>query len=388
MAADKLGFMFIYTSPSKLYSRKAIEDALAANGFDPVHMPTLGDSGDKFRSGTSYAIKEFSRDHKKDALNRKVKIKLTDVHVDDTVIQKDIVQEIVKAKTLSGAGSDGDLHENAIEESIAKLTWRRKFGSTVAEKLVVYPKLHPDGSLDTSAWAPGIDYTQLLATLEQTVEEMFDSVTDVQLRAMVRKMLSLELHSRDASPVRGTFFVPADREHRMHDFKDLLNDIDPDIFAQSWTLYDEGNVKAELQAYFEGDMEREVQELLQEMTDAIVAGGAKANKRTRFEAAILDFEKASKAYDGFVGKAKIEAMLTQAKLQLQMVADATSNSKAAREAAKEVNAEKERGLAKLPKGQRAPGGKLHIAQPAAPLIHKPAANAGQIATSGKGLFQS
>lgn len=357
--ADKLGYMFICTAPGGLYDRDKVEKALVDSGFPTTYLPGYGDPADKFRSGTSHAIKQFAKEHKKDAVGRRIKIKLTDVHVDEHVVQKDVVQEIVKAKTLQGAGVDGDLHENVIEESIAKLTWRRKFGTKVEDALVVYPKLLPDGTLDTSAWAPGIDYTILLAQLADDVKAMFNAVTDVQLRAMLRKMIADELHGRDASPVRGTFFIPADRTDELDRFRKLLSDISDGIYGQSWTLYDEGTVKKDLQSYFENDMQAEVDALIAEMNESIKAGGAKANKRTRFEQEIKRFKHAAKQYNGFVNKQRIEAMLLQAELQLNIVSEATQNSKSQREAAKARQKESEVGLAKLPKGQRVSSGPLH-----------------------------
>lgn len=349
---QKIGYLFLYRVPSRLYTRQEIEDVFTHGKFKALcrkdakdgslhvpHIPSAPHDSDAFRKACAIVGKEFRS--VKDRYQRTVKIRISDVHSDSEYIQKDIVQEIVKAKTLTDVG----LHQNAITESIAKITFRHKIPGDLKQKLMIYPTVPVQEAIDREYWAPGVNYVELFKRLEITLFDLKQSINDVQIRAWIGDFMKWELGGRSFSPVRGTHFLPAGEKAEL--FVEALKLIDG-VFAQVVPLYDEGSTLRDLAEHQTQDIEQEIRTLIEEID---IKKGMRSDKVKRVARELAYYGELVQQYGGMgmADAGRVTALLAKAKLQLDMAITASDAEKERKAAERAYKRERERGLAKVPK---------------------------------------
>jgi hypothetical protein len=347
----KIGYLFLYRVPSRIYSRDEITNVLTGSAYGalchrdsngkPVvpYLPSAPHDADAFRKACAIVGKEFRQ--VKDKYQRTVKIRITDVNSDNQYIQKDIVQEIVKAKTLTGLG----LHQNEITESIAKITFRHRIPGDITQKLKIHPTVPIQDAISREYWAPGVNYMDMFKSLSDTLQELTGAISDVQFRAWVGEFMKWELRGRSFSPVRGTHFLPPTEKAEL--FIDALRSIDG-VFAQIVPLYDEGSVLSDMAEHATEDIEQEIRTLIEEID---VKKGMRSDKIKRVARELAYYAEIVAEYAdmGMADKGRVVALLAKARMQLDMAVKAGDAHRERKAAERAYKKEREQGLTRVEK---------------------------------------
>ncbi len=347
---DRIGSLFLYRIPSRQYTQDEIKAAFATEKMRPLcevsakdgalivpHLPSAPHDADAFRKACSIVARDYRS--VKDKFQRTVKIRITDVNSDKQWIQKDIVQEIVRGKTLGTTG----LHQNVIEESIAKITFRHSVPGDITNKLRIIPTVPMEEAIQREIWAPGVNYVEMFAQLQDTLVEVKSGISDVQFRAWIGDMMKWKLGGRSFSPVRGTHFLPPGEASEL--FVEGLRQIDG-VFAQLVPVYDEGTTLQDMANHFNEEIEAEIRTLVEEID---IKKGMRSDKikRVARELAYYGEQVASYSSMQLADKGRVTALLAQAGMQLQMAATAADTTKEKNAAERAYRREREASLPKM-----------------------------------------
>jgi len=278
---DPLGHLLMFRIPSVLYSRKELTKAFEDNDIPTHPLPRPARLDKSFNKACSIVKGRWKK--QVDSNGNEVRVTITPVESNEKYIQKDVVQECVRASL----DTDGK-YINEFNGSVIKLILRKDIAKATPESdtdrinkvmQIQTGGKTPDELKKDGTWAPGIDYADIAQDVIDTLDKLQNKVDDMAVRKAVRTTIEGYCYGNIYLGFRGVYLIPHDQEGRMNKLKKALSDLG--IFCHSVPIIDTADQRKQLQHYLSNDLIRDINDFIVELEDNITSGFKRKDTKAR-----------------------------------------------------------------------------------------------------------